>query len=120
MLFKFSILTLTGPFERPTSTTHHKDNSVLIAATVGVIVPVAIIVAASIFIWIAFRRRRARMTNSMALASIQSNAPIIQDVLVLERLGGGAFGDVYRGLINVSRYSFNYIVRFNSICLSAI
>jgi hypothetical protein len=28
--------------------------------------------------------------------------PLIKDVIVLEKLGGGSFGDIYHGLVNVS------------------
>jgi hypothetical protein len=50
-------------------------------------------------------KRRQHKADEVAMTLL---APTIQNVAILERLGGGAFGDVYHGTVDVLTNTMTY------------
>jgi hypothetical protein len=71
------------------------DIPVIVGSVVGGMAGLALIVLAVFYLQ---KKRNQSKPNTMELGAITST---IKDVIILEKLGSGAFGEVYRGLMNV-------------------
>jgi hypothetical protein len=89
--------TTTGEAEVAAATAQSdSDNTTLIVAIVVALVVVAV-VASGVVGFLYWRKKNATETSA-ELIPLQSNWKTITDIKILERLGGGNFGEVYRGI----------------------
>ena len=86
----------------------------VVLGCIGLVVLVALVIAAFIFL----RRRQRRKpkepesepepeSNLLPMAPVKQAEPPVKSIMsnidIKERIGGGNFGDVYRGLWNVNK-----------------
>jgi hypothetical protein len=71
------------------------DVPVIAGSVIGGVVVVALIIA--IIAFYLLKKRKSKPVNSMELGTVTT----LKDLAVLEKIGSGAFGEVYRGLMNV-------------------
>jgi hypothetical protein len=74
-----------------------KDYTLLIS----IVVPICAFAVLLIISILAIKTKRSHSTLNQNFMELIAKIPGIKDVIVLEKLGGGAFGEVYRGLVNV-------------------
>ena len=71
-----------------------------IVASVGGFIVIAVL---AVILFIIMRRKRDKSNTSVAMETVDSIKSIVSDIVIKERIGGGNFGDVYRGLWNVNK-----------------
>jgi hypothetical protein len=85
---------------------NNSSSNLLIPLAVGLSVGFAIVVFVlfGLFAFCYRKNRRTPQVQSIELSQVHS----IEKVVILHKLGGGQFGDVYRGVMNVSVLCGNY------------
>lgn len=84
----------------PSQYSQHKPLPIFIIVGSAVGAFLLINLAVAIFIRRAYKKRKLQYIEIPTVPPI----PMIKDVTVMERLGGGQFGEVYRGVVQVHKY----------------